>query len=1429
MSRRFAALILAVVAATGLLASPAGTTEVRAASPGLTIVTDARYDVQPESHRVRVTLDMVMKNRLSDTKIQRFYFDHAFLSVLPGASAPKLTWSGSGTPRARVTKATTDSTTLRLDFGARIYSGKSASYQLVFDLVDTGGDARRPIRVGDSFVTFWVWAFASDSTPGSTVRVVFPAGYQVQVASRDMPAPTTAADGTVVLQTGGLKAPLTFFAYLVADRLGAVKDTTVAATVGETPVALTISSWAEDAAWGRRVGDLAGRALPVLAERIGLAWPRAGELAIRETAGRSSGGYAGLFDPAAGRIDVAYDASDEVVLHEAAHSWFNGTLLADRWATEAFASYYARSAAPDLKVAIEPGADPDTIPADLEASRIPLNAWGALGDVARPTEDYAYTASLILARAIGARVGDDGLRAVWADAAAGTGAYQPPTSTGVSPTVPETVDGPPDWRGLLDLLDEHTTTSLDDLWRTWVARPEDLALLDARQAARARYAATVANAGEWQTAQARSRCDAGVAVRRREPAADRCRDDPGPANGHRRRRGRVRAGAPGHAPDRIREPGRDRDRDHRGEGRARRDRPLRRGRGGPPGRHRPGFRYRPVGDLTRGRPGRRAHPARVGRHGGGRHLGRERCVGMVERGRRRPGTPGQPRAARPRHPVRGRRRRDLVSGTPAVPTWHDDGRRHRRLNASRIRTRSIQMTVVERGRPSRVRPRARLLPGLGRRLLALLVVVVAAGSLAGTLGVAQVDAASDQLRVAVAATYRVDPPKGVVHVTLDATLTNLKSDTATTLYYYRSVSFGVPLEAISFKATSNGSTLDVSKDAHTTFREISVDYPNLYHGKSRKIRLTYDLPSGKPRSDSPIRVGLSHAAFTAWAWGDPGLGDVRIIMPPDFIATVGTSPTDASAQLVASSVDGRTEYTVKHLDDPIGWYSSIEGSNRDALTDVSIVAAGEPIVIHAWPEDKEWLGHVMAVLKDDLPALEAAIGLPWPVSRDLQVSEVTSSEIDGYAGFFNSSFDQITISEDLDDMVIVHEASHAWFDGKLFQERWIDEGLADEYASRILAADQPGTAIEGPSPVSLTDKAAFDLNTWAPPNRVDSTSAAYEKYGYDASWTVMRAIVDDVTVARMRDVFKAADAQTLTYVGAGPAEASGIVPDWRRFLDLVTDVGRSTKAEGLLERWVLTPRQDKELTARDAARTRYFALVASGGDWLPGVLIRKPMSNWRFDDAQTAMTEAETVISARDALVAATTELGLAMPGELEPAYESADAPGDLTALETRIADWTAAAAAIRTARDDLAKERPPLVALGLFDTDPRSGYDAALTAFAAGDDKAVMAGTAATIAVLDGAETIGRGRATTAGLAAGVVVLLLLLAVIVAVRRRRRRRRSIGQGALAWASASAPDALADDGSGFAAADPYATLAATPDLVDDVETGEPGARGAEPD
>ena len=194
-----------------------------------------------------------------------------------------------------------------------------------------------------------------------------------------------------------------------------------------------------------------------------------------------------------------------MVLHEAAHAWFNGNLLADRWALEAFASYYALEAAADLKVK----AKGDELTDELRKSKIPLNAWGPIGREERGTEDYAYAATLEVARQIAERAGEEGLQEVWQAAADKAGAYQPPAGTeaatagtsgaGGTPDAaePERVLGPPDWRGLIDLLEEHTDQTYEDLWREWIIRPEDAPLLAERAEAREHYDAVIDEAAGW--------------------------------------------------------------------------------------------------------------------------------------------------------------------------------------------------------------------------------------------------------------------------------------------------------------------------------------------------------------------------------------------------------------------------------------------------------------------------------------------------------------------------------------------------------------------------------------------------------------------------------------------------------------------------------------------------------------------------------------------------------------------------------------------------------------------------------------------------------------------------------------------------------------------------------------------------------------------
>ena len=208
--------------------------------------------------------------------------------------------------------------------------------------------------------------------------------------------------------------------------------------------------------------------------RRGSAWPgrATAALVVQEAVSRSTGGYAGLFDPARGQVEVAYYADDFVVLHEAAHAWFNGALLADRWANEAFASYYGARGGRRRSRSRPTG---DALTAELKAARIPLNAWGPVGREDGDRPRTTPTRRPGPRRAIAERAGDDGLRAVWADAAGHVGAYQPPIAT--APRAdgadrPRRSTGRPTGAACSTCSRRGRRTSYDDLWRTWVARDD---------------------------------------------------------------------------------------------------------------------------------------------------------------------------------------------------------------------------------------------------------------------------------------------------------------------------------------------------------------------------------------------------------------------------------------------------------------------------------------------------------------------------------------------------------------------------------------------------------------------------------------------------------------------------------------------------------------------------------------------------------------------------------------------------------------------------------------------------------------------------------------------------------------------------------------------------------------------------------------------
>ena len=441
----------------------------------------------------------------------------------------------------------------------------------------------------------------------------------------------------------------------------------------------------------------------------------------------------------------------------------------------------------------------------------------------------------------------------------------------------------------------------------------------------------------------------------------------------------------------------------------------------------------------------------------------------------------------------------------------------------------------------------------GRPLLrAAAVVALVAVSLLGPAGVSQALAADEELSLASSSSYALVPEQGLIHVTVDVTATNNKpnkvqqtpSGTLTTRYFFDAAAIAVHAEATDIRASAGKRALTTKVTAEDGYTVVQVKFRgDLQYKQSTGFRVDYDLPGGAPRSDSDIRVGSAFATFYAWAFGDRG--DVSIVIPAGF-------EVETTGDTVAENVnDGVTTLTATGIADPNEWYTVIVADRRDSLTrDRLDLEGGEHVVVRAWPEDDEWRTRVRDLLRVGLPVLVDKIGLDWPVEGDIEVAEVHTPLLEGYAGVFYTDEDRIEISEDLDELTIIHEASHAWFNSNLWVGRWINEGFADEYAARVL--DEVSIGGLRPDTVSPTSDGAIELNLWTHPGRIaDADTDQREHFGYEASWTVVRTLLDEIGEESMRAVLAASNANQAAYRGAGETETVTIKNDWRRFLDLL--------------------------------------------------------------------------------------------------------------------------------------------------------------------------------------------------------------------------------------------------------------------------------------
>ncbi len=644
-------------------------------------------------------------------------------------------------------------------------------------------------------------------------------------------------------------------------------------------------------------------------------------------------------------------------------------------------------------------------------------------------------------------------------------------------------------------------------------------------------------------------------------------------------------------------------------------------------------------------------------------------------------------------------------------------------------------------------------------------IVLAAMILGGTLAVAPlpVMAAEEGLEVAAVATYRLEESAVSVSVvlTLENTLPTREEGGVTFQYFFDHIVIPIPASAVAIGATNEGGrrlALETTEGTGVLQVDVALAGPLLF-GETTEVRLEFDLEGAEARSEGPIRVNPAYAWFFAWAYGDPGRSEVAIELPSAYTFEWLGGP------VVETEGDGVVRLVAPAIADPDQWFVAVSARRDASLDSGSVSFSGGTLNIRSWPADTEWATFVSDTARRALPRLIEAVGLDWP-KNSIEILEAYTPTIYGYAGWYLPDRGRIEIGEDLDAHVILHEASHVWFNQTLFQERWINEGMAEEYAFRARTA----VGLPGPDvPDSLDETAPFSLNRWEVPTFLRDDSFEDELYGYGASWFVTHLLVEDIGLEAMQEVIAAADADLISYRGAGQAEIVDARDDWRRYLDLLEEIGGSQKAEQIFRDLVTTRIEEEALDRRARARAGYRELELIAGEWALPTVLRMAMNEWDFGLAESLIPQLSVMLENRNKLVETAARLDL-NPPDLERMFETAT---DLRLVAGELHDQLAAIGTVEQSALAIARPRNLFESVGMWGDSVEEEFEQAQLAFEANDLVGAVQYSGLISQTLSGAEVVGERR-----LAVGVGIMLTLAAGVwlVALGRRRPQGTSITQ-----------------------------------------------------
>ncbi|NTW39910.1 MAG: M1 family metallopeptidase, partial [Cellulomonadaceae bacterium] len=508
---------------------------------------------------------------------------------------------------------------------------------------------------------------------------------------------------------------------------------------------------------------------------------------------------------------------------------------------------------------------------------------------------------------------------------------------------------------------------------------------------------------------------------------------------------------------------------------------------------------------------------------------------------------------------------------------------------------------------------------------------------------------TEGMRVESSEQYTVDLDSSVVHVDYQATLTNEVPGNADGEYYF--AAFAVPLVAEATHVAASrvgGGALGLRMEPSDSefYSWVVIDLsPNLFYGRPQSVRLTYDLVNQTPRAGSVTQVNRAYATFPVFTEADPGLGSVTVTVPRRAgVEIVG------SAMTCTSTLELQT-CTATRIDDASTWDATVIARDDDLLESRTIAFGDKEVNLRAWPGDIQWLDFTSDLALRGLPALEGAIGRDWGVRPTLDIVETSAPYIYGYAGWYELKSSSIEIGDELDALVTLHEMAHAWFNEEAFQERWVDEGLADEFAA--LAMVELGLERPEPDPIVAGSAGALPLAEWSDPALDASEVEEQEAYGYNASWSVIHALVQEIGTDGVAEVYRAAADSLEPYPATTSDARLPWKAEWHTFLDLLEGLGGSTQAEQLFRDYVVSPDEVALMDERATARERYDALLDLGEGWAPPAALRSAMADWDFVAAEAMMPQVITQLKQRQVIATTLASVGEDVPAALQTAFEA--------------------------------------------------------------------------------------------------------------------------------------------------------------------------------